>query len=116
MQKENLEVIQHRRFENYTYLYHNICENNKVVKVCKNINEVTTAPLYFTIYVDDRPSLQCQLAQDAIYAPIIWPVEDKRVLINDVVKYIYDHILAIPIDQRYNSNDMKRVVEIINHY
>lgn len=116
MQNENLEVNQQRRFVNYTYLYQNIRESDKVAKVCKNIDEVTTAPLYFTIFVQDRPSLQRPLAQEAIYAPVIWPMEDERVLINDEVKYIYDHILAIPIDQRYDERDMQRAVEIINNY
>lgn len=116
MQNENLEMNQQCRFENYTYLYQNICESDNVTKVCKNIEEVTTAPLYFTIFVKERPALQRPLAQEAIYAPVIWPVEDERVLINDEVKYIYDHILAIPIDQRYDEKDMQRAVEIINNY
>lgn len=116
MRNEDLEVNQHRRFENYSYLYQNIRESKKITKVCKNIDEVTSAPLYFTIFVKDRPLLQRPLAQEAIYAPVIWPVEDERVLINDEVKYIYDHILAIPIDQRYDEKDMRRAVEIINNY
>lgn len=116
MQNENLDVNQRRRFENYTYLYQNIRESDKITKVCKSIDEVTTAPLYFTIFVQDRPSLQRPLAQESIYAPVIWPVEDECVLINDEVKYIYDHILAIPIDQRYDEKDMRRAVEIINNY
>ncbi len=116
MRNENLELNQQRRFENYTYLYQNIRESDRVTKVCKSINEVTTAPLYFTIFVKDRPELQRLLAQDAIYAPVIWPVEDERVLINNEVKYIYDHILAIPIDQRYDANDMQRVLKVINNY
>ena len=116
MQKENLELNQQRRFDNYTYLYNNILENDKITKVCKDISAVTTAPLYFTIYVKDRPVLQRLLAQDSIYAPVIWPVENERVLINDEVKYIYDHILAIPCDQRYDEKDMQRVLDIINNY
>lgn len=116
MQNENLELNQQRRFENYTYLYHNILESDKITKVCKAIRAVTTAPLYFTIYVKNRSTLQRLLAQDSIYAPVIWPVEDERVLINDEVKYIYDHILAIPCDQRYDEKDMQRALDIINQY
>ena len=116
MQNENLEFNQQRRFDNYAYLYNNILESDKITKVCKDIDAVTTAPLYFTIYVKDRPALQKQLAQDAIYAPVIWPVEDERVLINDEVKFIYDHILAIPCDQRYDEKDMQRALYIINNY
>lgn len=116
MQNEDIKLNQQRRYENYTYLYKNVRESDKVAKVCKNLDVVTTAPLYFTIFVQDRPSLQRLLAKDAIYAPVIWPVEDERVLINEEVKYIYDHILAIPIDQRYDESDMQRVVEIVNNY
>ena len=47
---------------------------------------------------------------------MIWPVEKDRVLINDEVKFIYEHVLAIPCDQRYDEDDMQRVVEIINKY
>lgn len=116
LQKEDFEENQRRRFDNYIYLLRNIQESNRIEKVCKDIDEVTCAPLYFTIYVQDRPSLQRLLAQEAIYAPVIWPVEDERVLINEEVKFIYDHLLAIPCDQRYDEQDMKRVVTIINRY
>lgn len=116
LNSEDKEQNQHKRFANYSYLFKNIKENQKVSKVCKDIKEVTTAPLYFTIYVKDRQNLQQQLAQDSIYAPVIWPVEDERVLINENVKYIYNHILAIPCDQRYNEDDMQRAVDIINKY
>lgn len=114
--KEDVETIQKNRMYNYTYLFTNIKENEKIIKVCQNMTNVTTAPLYFTIFAKNRLALQRLLAQEAIYAPVIWPVEDERVLINDDVKYIYEHILAIPCDQRYDENDMSRVVEIINNY
>ena len=114
--REDKEDNQNKRFANYLYLYENIKENQKVSKVCQHIEDVTTAPLYFTIYVENRHELQRLLAQDAIYAPVIWPVEDKQVLINENVQYIYDHLLAIPCDQRYDKNDMERTVRIINEY
>lgn len=116
MVKVDLEKNQKSRFANYTYLFNNIKESDKVLKVCHNMAAVTTAPLYFTIFVQDRPSLQRVLVQDSIYAPLIWPVEDERVLIDDEIKYIYEHILAIPCDQRYDEDDMRRAVEIINNY
>ena len=45
-----------------------------------------------------------------------WPVEDERVLIDEDVKYIYDHLLAIPCDQRYDEKDMQRAIDIINNF
>lgn len=116
MCREDEKFIQKQRFYNYSFLYQNIHETGNVSKVCMNIREVTSAPLYFTIYVKDRSALQRALAQEAIYAPVIWPVEDVRVLVDEDVKFIYEHLLAIPCDQRYDKNDMQRAVEIINNF
>ncbi len=113
---EDLDKNQKSRFTNYTYLFDKIRESERITKVCHNMAAVTSAPLYFTIFVQDRQSLQRLLAQDSIYAPVIWPVENERVLIDDEIRYIYKHILAIPCDQRYDEDDMHRVVEIINKY
>lgn len=113
---EDVARIQECRFGNYGFLFNNIQESEKITKVCRNLADVTTAPLYFTLYVEERSALQCLLAQDSIYAPVIWPFESEAVLINEEVRYIYDHILAIPCDQRYSEDDMLRVVEIINNY
>ena len=114
LNEQDVEINKQKRHANFKYLYANIQVSERITKVCDNINDVTTAPLYFTIYVKDRSSLQRVLAQNAIYAPVIWPVEDRRVLVDDEVKYIYDHLLAIPCDQRYDEADMQRAVEIIN--
>lgn len=116
LNEQDVESNKQKRFANFSYLNDNVQEGERITKVCKNINGVTTAPLYFTIYVKDRPALQRVLAQDAIYAPVIWPVEDERVLVDDEVRYIYDHLLAIPCDQRYDEMDMLRAVEIINKF
>ena len=56
------------------------------------------------------------LSEQHIYAPVIWPVVYEEVLVNETVKYIYDHILAIPIDQRYDEGDMAKIVSIIKGY
>lgn len=113
---EDKDKCQSQRNANYQHLFEHVKDNDRVRKVCSDIEAVTTAPLYFTIYVQDRQALQRLLVQDSIYAPVIWPVEDERVLIDEEVKYIYDHLLAIPCDQRYDENDMRRIVDIINKY
>jgi len=116
LNEQDVEENKRARHANFIHLYDNVNESDRIKKVCKNRNDVTTAPLYFTIYVKDRPALQRILAQDAIYAPVIWPVEDESVLVDNEVKYIYDHLLAIPCDQRYDETDMQRVVELINKF
>lgn len=114
MQKEDEYQNNQIRFSNFIYLYTNISDSKRIVKVCTDLSIVTTAPLYFTIYVDDRTSLQRLLAENGIYAPIIWPVKDDKVLISEDVKYIYHHLLAIPCDQRYSKQDMQHILDVIN--
>ena len=63
LKEENLEYNKQSRFANFIYLFKNIHESEKVSKVCGELNAVTTAPLYFTIYVKDRPTLQKLLDQ-----------------------------------------------------
>ena len=117
MSKVDMEKCQSQRFENYKFLFQNLKDNGHFLLACSNINEVTTAPLYFVIYVQDRTALQATLAAEHIYAPVIWPVPNKDVLINETIKSIYDTVLAIPVDQRYDLTDMAKIVETINkHY
>lgn len=75
-------------------------------------NEVV--PLYFPILVDDREAVQDLLADNDIYAPVVWPKADNCPAIDEVSEMIYEKILCIPIDQRYDVDDMQRIVNVIN--
>lgn len=115
LSKENIKNNQIRRFANYKYLLDHIKEKEYCKMFCNNIEAITTAPLYFMLYVENRSELQRKLAEHHIYAPVLWPVVYDEVLVNDDVKYLYDHLLAIPIDQRYDENDLQQVVYLINN-
>lgn len=110
----DIETAKKKRFANYRYLYNHLQESSICQPVERDIDELTCAPLFFPIYVKDRSIFQKKLAQQEIYAPVLWPVHTESVVINDGIKRIYDEILMLPIDQRYGENDMKRVVEVIN--
>lgn len=117
LQNENFEQNQQRRFDNFRFLFEHLKGIDSCKLLCDDMSEVSTAPLYFTIFVSDRSELQAELAAQHIYAPVIWPVVYEEVLVNDVVGSIYDTILAIPIDQRYDQTDMMKIVGIIKkHY
>ena len=66
--------------------------------------------LYYPVYVKDRQKLQSFLKNQDIYAPVLWPVdpliENKM---DDVTRYIYEHLIALPCDQRYTLQDMERI-------
>ena len=112
---QDFEHSKRARSQNYRYLYDNL-HFDFIEYAIPNMEDITTAPLYFPIYVEKRKELQRFLAKHHIYLPIIWPIEYEEVLINDTIRFIYDHILCIPVDQRYDIKDMDRVVRLINHF
>lgn len=71
-------------------------------------------PLYFPVLVEDRAVLQKHLVQNAIYAPVVWPKDEKQPIQSEGAENAYEHLLCIPIDQRYDADDMGRIVEVIN--
>ena len=73
-------------------------------------------PLYYPIYVNNRRELQNYLSSKNIFCPVIWP---KPAVLNDIdenTKYMYEHMLCIPIDQRYSYEDMKRIGLTLKEY
>lgn len=105
----DLSEVQNRRRINYELLWEEFtCAGVK--KVCQSLEEVTSAPLYFPVLVEDRLGLMQKLIEQRIYAPVLWPVKTEEVLINEAVAKIYNHILAIPCDQRYCEEDMGRII------
>jgi dTDP-4-amino-4,6-dideoxygalactose transaminase len=70
-------------------------------------------PLYFPVLVKDRGALQKHLVANAIYAPVVWPKDDKQTKQCEGAENAYEHLLCIPIDQRYGLDDMDRIVEVI---
>ncbi len=106
------ELIRKRR-ENFEILGNNLTSQlQPVFKLGMNKN----VPLYFPVLVEDRAALQKHLVNNAIYAPVVWPKDDKQPKQCDGAENAYQHLLCIPIDQRYDVDDMNRVVEVINGF
>lgn len=101
-----------RRNENYNYLYDNISGMRRLRPILEK--EGGEAPLYFPIYAKERESLQGFLRERDIYAPVLWPLgeENRSALVGDE-DYIYQHMLALPIDQRYGIGDMEKIAEAL---
>lgn len=110
----NVNLLKNMRRTNYKVLLEGI-RNIAGVKVIFDSLPDDVVPLYFPILVDDRETVQDLLADNDIYAPVVWPKEDNCPAIDEVAKTIYEKILCIPIDQRYDIDDMQRIVNVINN-
>lgn len=101
-----------KRRQNYHYLYEKIGGMRRLCPILEKEGE--EAPLYFPIYAREREELQSFLRERDIYAPVLWLLgeENKDALFGDE-DYIYRHMLALPIDQRYGLEDMERIGEAL---
>lgn len=112
--QSNLDVdaLSERRRKNFEFLLHGINGIEDIRPLFTSINS-NVVPLYFPIICKDRTKLQKLLAENEIYAPIIWPKEEDCPPINAEAEFLYDNMLCIPIDQRYDQDDMVRIIDTI---
>ncbi len=99
-----------RRRNNYQYILNNLLHKD-ITPIFAQL-PANVVPLYFPFYTNSRTTLQKKFAENSIYAPIIWPlstVVEKTANSN----YIYESILCLPIDQRYDLSDMERITKTI---
>lgn len=107
----DLEALKNSRRKNYLAVADALktCKN---VHVCFPILEEESVPLYLPIWVDgDKYALQAYLRDASIYAPTVWPRPDNLPEVCGEAEQLYEHILCLPIDQRYDLKDMQRMAE-----
>lgn len=112
---DNQRIINCRR-ENFMTLFSLVKDSDQVKRVITNFDSINNAPLYFPIYVKERKKVQCWLSKHNIYCPVLWPCYKDEVRVNKNIQYMYEHILAIPCDQRYTKMDMTNIATLINEY
>jgi hypothetical protein len=108
---EDLSAMRRKRRENAKYLH----ENLKGVKFIGELTE-NAVPLFVPIFfetTEQRNDVRKKLIEAQIYCPIHWP---KPTLIpaDYEANKIYETELSLICDQRYNIEDMKRIVTVIN--
>lgn len=109
----DLAYAEQQRLKNYERLFRGLASSSACELVRKESESVTTAPLYFPVYFENRSKVIQALANRGVYVPVLWPVETDSLLISNSVRKIFGHLAAIPCDQRYGANDMDRIVEIV---
>lgn len=118
---EAYSVIQHTivdnvkiaRYHNYKNLY-NIISANPKIRVLFAPSILNQAPFAMIICTEERSEVQNAMVKAGIYAQVLWPLKDKAKEICPISKYMEEHMLAIPIDQRYFYDDIQEMGERIN--
>ncbi len=107
----NGEMIRYARQNNMKHLLERL--SGKVESVPNIERCVEGAPFSFPILVENRDEVQKTLAQKGVYAPVVWPIADEARAICPVSARMADKMLSIPIDQRYNYDDIEDIASII---
>ncbi len=112
----DFDFIKARRRENYKYLLNNL-KSEYIQPVFPYLPEGVT-PIMFPVYISEhRTELRSYLIENRIYCPVHWPAPvqlDKHA--KESSWRIYNEIMSIPCDQRYNISDMERLVSVISSF
>lgn len=102
----NYYKVKKIRSKNFKYLNKNLYNDNNLK--LKNVKGAYIYPYYIT----NGNILKTKLIQNNIFVPTLWPnVENK-----EYNMFEYDvamNTIFLPVDQRYNISDMKKIIEIL---
>jgi hypothetical protein len=102
------EYVRKKREENFLFLHQNLSKSNRLMI---NINK-RSVPLVYP-FLSSKPSLKQKLIQNKIYIATYWPNVFEWTK-KDSLEYGYaQHILSLPIDQRYDKNDLLTIIKKI---
>lgn len=109
----NLDVsfLKAKRRANYEIVSRGLSRCDGIKVIFETLND-DVVPLYCPILCNDRQYVQKELVKNNIYAPVVWPKADCCSQVDEDTDYIYEHILCIPIDQRYDVDDMERILTV----
>lgn len=113
----NIDNIKNIRIDNYRYVYNRL-KNNGNIKIIFGENLLKdNIPLGFPILINNRDEIRKSLMMNSIYCPIHWNINRSFVPLSFKDSYyLSSHVLTLPIDQRYTSKDMERLVDNLLFY
>lgn len=98
-----------KRLRNFIFLHDNLKENNKI-KIDMHAYDV---PMVYPLKTDIE-TLRTKLIQNKIYVAKYWATEDIDCMSSEKSQNLANSVIPLPIDQRYDLDDMKRILEVIN--
>ena len=110
---EDFAAMRHKRRANAKYLH----EHLKGVRFLGELTD-NSVPLFVPVFFDtteQRNAVRKKLIEAQIYCPIHWP-KPAQIPADFAVNKIYDTELSLICDQRYTTEDMARIVAIINEH
>ena len=105
------EVICKRR-ENFMYLHKRLDELNEFDLSDVDFNKSTA--IVYPFYYDGTPNLRSNLIKEKIYVAQYWPNVLDWAAPDSIENRLTQKLIALPIDQRYGTADMRRIIKVLN--
>lgn len=102
--------VEERRKENFLYLHEHFGKINEFK--FKYTNKII--PMVYPLLIDGGSSLKKKLIDNRIFVATYWPNVKNWVDKTSFEYYLANNLVALPVDQRYILQDMKRIVRTIN--
>lgn len=96
---------------NFRFLHSQLMFLNKLTIKTDQLNGPMVYPLLHEI-----EGLREFLIENKVYVPTYWEDVFKRVNPNNFEYKLVNFLIPIPIDQRYNSGDLSRIIKLIEKY
>lgn len=103
------DEVKQKRVDNFMYLHKKLSSINKLSSVIKSFS----SPLTYPYYTEDA-ALRQKLIEERIYTPIYWPNVLGTVESNSLSQLMAKNLIHLPIDQRYNQNDMNIILRVLS--
>lgn len=114
LQTFDYAIAQSIRQKNFRYLQSALMCKNPLSSLCEDIGN-SAFPAFYPFYIKDD-KLRLKLIESKIYVATYWPNVLKWLSTdkNSIEYKLAKNVIPIPIDQRYNEDDMDLILQMIN--
>lgn len=106
----NYEEAKQKRMVNFNYLHQHLQSSFPFAMTEDDV------PMVYPLYLENGDEVRTKLIQNQIFVARYWPNVLNDAKPTDLEFSLTMNILPLPIDQRYGTEDMSRIISIINTY
>ncbi|MCJ8276489.1 MAG: DegT/DnrJ/EryC1/StrS aminotransferase family protein [Bdellovibrionales bacterium] len=106
----DIQAIGQRRLKNYIKLH----DAFKSINNLKVDAAMDFAPYCYPLLLKEGRQLRASLYDKSIYFPKLWPFKEELLKkLNPFEAGLCENLLALPIDHRYNNDDMDKIIKTL---
>ncbi len=106
----DFDYVRNKRRANYKFLHNTFASTNRLELPDANS---FACPMVYP-YLTDDPTLRNRLIENGIFVATYWPNVLEWCEKSSVEYHLAQMLIPLPIDQRYNEEDMQRIINLIN--